>query len=103
LFSDAADIDRAALPDAQHRMIAGGGSANSRTSPVSCRKKAKDHAPRLSQYRDDAIAERIEREAIRVARIVASLLPPSDMPRVLDKFVTHLWEEIALHRKHRRR
>jgi hypothetical protein len=67
---------------------------------------ARDHAPRLRWRTDEAVTQFIEMEALPDARFVASSLAPDEIPKVLDRFVEVLWEQIDLQRnlhKSRRR
>jgi hypothetical protein len=62
-------------------------------------KTARHHAPRLSRYRDDAVAGVMEREVLPDARFIAGSLPLDVRSGVLAKFTEVLWDEI----KHSRR
>lgn len=62
-------------------------------------KTAREHAPRLHWRRDDAISECIQIEILPDARFVASSLAAADVPKVLDRFVEVLWDEIDRQRK----
>jgi hypothetical protein len=65
-------------------------------------KTAKAAGPRLSSYRDDAIARVMEREVLPDACFIAKSLPPEVRSRVLDRFTAALRVEISLIKKNRR-